>query len=155
MAKPKYDWQGLKLEYISSEHQDVKWFLSEKGVKYNSRVATNTKWWAKDKKEYQDKILARAIEKKAREEAKSLEVPAELCLANIKKSIELSAAKLQQMEDKQTINTKDLSNIRAMNRIQNNMPTTFVKSENENMNINRIEAIHIIVWPNPNNSIEK
>jgi hypothetical protein len=25
------------------------------------------------------------------------------------------------------------------------MPTTYVKSENENMNIDRIEAIHIIV----------
>jgi hypothetical protein len=32
-----------------------------------------------------------------------------------------------------------------MNRIQNNMPTTFVKSENENMNTERIEAIHIVV----------
>ena len=41
------------------------------------------------------------------------------------------------MEDKKNINTKDLSNIRAMNRIQNNMPTTYVKSENEN--IERIE----------------
>ena len=79
------------------------------------------------------KALARQQEKLA----KSLEVPAELCLANIKKSIELSAVKLQQMEDKKNINTKDLSNIRAMNRIQNNMPTTYVKSENEN--IERIE----------------
>jgi hypothetical protein len=29
------------------------------------------------------------------------------------------------------------------------MPTTFVKSENENMNTERIEAIHIVVWTNP------
>jgi hypothetical protein len=72
-------------------------------------------------------------------------------LWNISKAIELSAVKLQQMEEKWTINVKDLNTIRWMNRIQNNMPTTYVKSENENMNIDRIEAIHIIVWPNPNN----
>ena len=145
MPKPKYDWQVLKLEYISSEHQDVKWFLSEKGVKYNSRVATNCKWWAKEKKEKQDKILEKALERQQNKLAKQLEVPAELCLENIKKSIELCAVKLQQMEEKQNINTKDLTNIWTMNRIQNNMPTTYVKSEN--LNIDRIEWIHIIMNP--------
>jgi hypothetical protein len=60
----------------------------------------------------------------------------------------LSAVKLQQMEEKWNINVKDLSTIRWMNRIQNNMPTTYVKSENENMNTERIEWIHIIMWPN-------
>ena len=144
MPKPKYDWQALKMEFLNWEYDDVKSFLSSKWMRWkvsNKRV----NWWAKEKKAKQDKVLARAIEKRIKEEAKSLEVPAELCLANIKKSIELSAVKLQQMEDKKNINTKDLSNIRAMNRIQNNMPTTYVKSENEN--IERIEWIHIIVQP--------
>ena len=144
MPKPKYDWQKLKLEFISSEFSDVKSFLDSKWMLW--KVSSKwTNWWTKEKKAKQDKVLAKAIEKKIKEEAKSLEVPAELCLANIKKSIELSAVKLQQMEDKKNINTKDLSNIRAMNRIQNNMPTTYVKSENEN--IERIEWIHIIVQP--------
>ena len=152
MARQKYDWQALKLEFISSDFNDVKSFLDSKWMLW--KVSSKwTNWRAKDKKEYQDKILARAIEKKARQEAKQLEVPAELCLANIKKSIELSAVKLQQMEDKKTINTKDLSNIRAMNRIQNNMPTTFVKSENEN--IEKIEAIHIVIWVQPIDSKKK
>ena len=92
-----------------------------------------------------DKALKKVEEKLAAQ----LEPSAEFLLWNITKAIELSAVKLKQMEEKWNINVKDLNTIRWMNRIQNNMPTTFVKSENENMNTERIEAIHIVVWANP------
>lgn len=152
----KYDRVALKQEFFNSNYDEIKAFLGEKWVSYTSWwIAKKTKWWVREKKEYQNKILEKALLRQQSKLAKQLEVPAELCLANIKKSIELSALKLEQMEEKQNINTKDLSNIRAMNRIQNNMPTTFVKSENENMNTERIEAIHIILWPNPIDSKEK
>ena len=95
------------------------------------------------------KATDKALKKIEDKLASQLEPSSEFLLWNISKAIELSAVKLQQMEEKWTINVKDLNTIRWMNRIQNNMPTTYVKSENENMNIDRIEAIHIIVWPNP------
>lgn len=144
MPKPKYDWQGLKKEFIDSDFEDVKSFLSSKWMRWKVSNKRVNGWW-KEKKEHNDKILEKALIRQQNKLAKQLEVPAELCLENIKKSIELCAVKLQQMEEKQNINTKDLTNIWTMNRIQNNMPTTYVKSEN--LNIDRIEWIHIIMNP--------
>ena len=145
MAKFKRDWIVIKQDFMNSDYDEAKSFLDSIWIPYNAQTRKMAKWWWREKAEYREKIVQKALARQQEKLAKQLEVPAELCLANIKKSIELSAVKLQQMEDKKNINTKDLSNIRAMNRIQNNMPTTYVKSENEN--IERIEWIHIIVQP--------
>ena len=104
---------------------------------------------AEEKKELKEKAADKAIKNVEEKLVSQLEPSAEFLLWNISKAIELSAVKLKQMEEKWNINVKDLNTIRWMNRIQNNMPTTFVKSENENMNTERIEAIHIVVWANP------
>lgn len=152
MAVKKYDWLKLKQDFFESEFDDVKWFLREKWVNYTTWwIAKQTKWWTKEKQKIGEKAFDKALEKKIKEEAKKLEVPAELCLRNIKKAIELSWIKLEQMSKTKKISTKDLNNIWCMNRIQNNMPTTYVKSENENMNTERIETIQIIIWANPKN----
>jgi hypothetical protein len=59
------------------------------------------------------------------------------------------------MEEKDSINVKDLTAIRSMNRIQNWQPTTYVKEESDvNQNV-RIEWIHIIMWPNNISQWEK
>lgn len=93
------------------------------------------------------KAAEKALKKAEDKIAKELEPSTEFLLWNIKKAIELSWRKLDQMQEKDVINVKDLNTIRGMNRIQNNMPTTYVKSENENTNTERVQAIHIIVWP--------
>jgi hypothetical protein len=127
---------------------DVKGFIESLWGSYDGNCRKQTRWRAKEKKELKAKATDKAIKKVEDKLASQLEPSSEFLLWNIFKAIELSAVKLQQMEEKWNINVKDLNTIRGMNRIQNNMPTTFVKSENENMNTERIEWIHIIMWPN-------
>jgi hypothetical protein len=149
MSVQKYNREELKKKYFSSKYTEVKQFLCDNWVTYNSRARIETKWWNKEKKAMKSKASDKALKKVEEKLAAQLEPSAEFLLWNITKAIELSAVKLKQMEEKWNINVKDLNTIRWMNRIQNNMPTTFVKSENENMNTERIEAIHIVVWANP------
>ena len=149
MSVQKYNREELKKKYFSSKYTEVKRFLCDNWVTYNSRARIETKWWNKEKKAMKSKASDKALKKVEEKLAAQLEPSAEFLLWNITKAIELSAVKLKQMEEKWNINVKDLNTIRWMNRIQNNMPTTFVKSENENMNTERIEAIHIVVWANP------
>jgi hypothetical protein len=150
MPAQKYNRDDLKKKFFSSKHAEVKSFLCANDVPYNSRTRFETKWWNKEKKAMKSKASDKALKKVEEKLVAQLEPSAEFLLWNISKAIELSAVKLQQMEEKWNINVKDLNTIWWMNRIQNNMPTTYVKSENDNTNTNRIEAIHIIVWPTKN-----
>ena len=144
----KLDYSKLKQEFMASKHNEVSWFFSERWVKYNSRVATNTKWWTKEKKELKAKATEKALARAENKLAKQLEPSSEFLLWNIAKAIELSGRRLEQMEENDRINVKDLSTIRSMNRIQNWQPTTYVKEESDvNQNV-RLEWIHIIIWAN-------
>ena len=145
MPKQKIDWKGLKREFMKSNYLEVKGFIKDKWMSYNSATRLHTKWWTKEKSESTDRAVQKALAKHEEKLANQLELPTEYLLWNINKAIQLSAKKLDQMEERWNINVKDLNIIRWMNRIQNNMPTTYVKSENEN--IERIEWIHIIVQP--------
>lgn len=149
MAVQKHYRADIKKKYLASKHTEVKSFINDIWMAYNSETRRRTKWWTKEKKELKEKAADKAIKNVEEKLVSQLEPSAEFLLWNISKAIELSAVKLKQMEEKWNINVKDLNTIRWMNRIQNNMPTTFVKSENENMNTERIEAIHIVVWANP------
>ena len=74
----KHDWQQLKIEFFQSETDEVKSFLSQKWIKLNGWwIAKKTKGWWKEKQDFKDKILQRALEKQAKEEVKNLEVPIE------------------------------------------------------------------------------
>lgn len=152
-VQKRHNREWLKKEYIEWPIDTVWEFLVAKWVSkkvvISSRHREKTRWWAKERREIRAKAADKALKKAEDKIAKQLEPSAEFLLGNISKAIELSAVKLQQMEERWSINVRDLNTIRWMNRIQNNMPTTFVKSENENMNTERIEAIHIIVWANP------
>ena len=148
MPKQKRDYEKLKKEFMASKHNEVKWFLCEKWVRYNSRAMTNTKWWTKEKKELKAKSADRALKQVETKLAKQLEPSTEFLLWNIAKAIELTQVKLEQMEAKGNINVKDLNTIRSMNRIQNWQPTTYVKEEQDVNQTVRIEWIHIVMWWN-------
>ena len=77
MGKVKYDRQALKLEFFQSDIDEVYDFLKRK---YGDKLAKSSmknkcKGWGKEKQEYKDKILQKALDKKAKEEAESLEIP--------------------------------------------------------------------------------
>ena len=150
MPKQKRDFKALKKEFMASKCDEVKVFIENKlgEWSWNWNMSRNTKWWAKEKKELKAKATEKAMKKVETKLANKLEPSSEFLLWNINKAIELTARKLEQMEEKDAINVKDLNTIRSMNRIQNWQPTTYVKEESDvNQNV-RIEWIHIIVWPN-------
>ena len=148
MVKAKIDYPRLKKEFMASKFFEVSSFLSDKWMTTDSRIRAKTKWWTKEKKELKARAAEKAIAKVENKLANQLEPSTEFLLWNINKAIELTARKLEQMEEKDAINVKDLNTIRSMNRIQNWQPTTYVKEESDvNQNV-RIEWIHIIVWPN-------
>ena len=152
MPKQKRDSEKLKKEFMSSEFVEVKDFILAKWFPYNRNTRSVMKWWGKEKKMLKAKSTDKAMKQIENKLAKQLEPSSEFLLWNITKAIELTKVKLEQMEQKGNINVKDLNTIRWMNRIQNNQPTTYVKSENEN--IERIQGIHIVIWQNPIDSKE-
>ena len=144
----KIDFIKLKKEFMASKFNEVRPFFNQKWIKYESINGKNFRWWNKEKKELKAKAAEKAIAKVENKLANQLEPSTEFLLWNINKAIELTARKLEQMEEKDAINVKDLNTIWSMNRIQNWQPTTYVKEESDvNQNV-RIEWIHIIVWPN-------
>ena len=155
MPKPKLDYVKIKKDFMASEDVEVKGFFLSNNLPYNRQTRENTKWWTKEKKELKAKATEKALKKLEDKLAAKLEPSSEFLLWNINKAIELTARKLEQMEEKDSINVKDLTAIRSMNRIQNWQPTTYVKEESDvNQNV-RIEWIHIIMWPNNIESGEK
>ena len=62
MPKQKYDWIGLKTEFMKSNHESVSWFLYEKWIDLNTRTYSCSKWWAKEKKEFYNSIQKQVIE---------------------------------------------------------------------------------------------
>ena len=150
MPKQKRDYEKLKKEFMTSKESEIKVFFEWKYGKWswNWTISKNTKWWANEKKELKAKATEKAMKKVETKLANKLEPSSEFLLWNINKAIELTARKLEQMEEKDSINVKDLNTIWSMNRIQNWQPTTYVKEESDvNQNV-RIEWIHIIMWPN-------
>lgn len=150
MPKQKRDYEKLKKEFMSSKESEVKVFFESKygRWRWNWTLSKNTRWWTSEKKEIKAKATDRALKNVETKLAEKLEPSSEFLLWNINKAIELTAMKLDQMEEKWNINVKDLNTIRSMNRIQNWQPTTYVKEEQDvNQNV-RLEWIHIIIWPN-------
>ena len=77
MAKQKYDWKALKLEFFASEYDEVKDFIRNKLGIYNRNAVQSTKGRAKDKQAYKQSIIDKALEERAKKDAKDLEIPLE------------------------------------------------------------------------------
>ena len=75
--KKIHDYSALKLEFFKSDFDEVKWFLSDKWVHYDSRRATRTKWRTKEKQERKKNIVEKALMKQAEKQANELSVPIE------------------------------------------------------------------------------
>ena len=136
MQQTKYDYNALKLEYFESDIDEIKWFWIEKGLNYNSRVATLTKGRWQEKQKRKDAIIQKALERKKNEIAKKLEIPVEDLFAIKKQAIELMKAKLNQYAkrrkenpDDTPINIKDVDKIRRMSKTELWEPTIVAKNE--------------------------
>ena len=149
MPKQKHDYETLRSQFMSSKFTDVKSFILDKWMTYNAAIRMNAKWWAKEKREIKARASDKSIKKFENKLADRLEPSTEVLLWNINKAIELTARKLEQMEEKDNINVKDLNTIWSMNRIQNWQPTTYVKEEQQVDQRVVLTWIHIVLWKKP------
>ena len=132
MAKLKYDWAKLKLEFFQSDFDDVKSFLNTKWMlwKVSSRW---TNWWAKEKQEFNQRVTEKALENALKKQAKDLEIPMDQ-LAKAKKNAVIKAINVM-MEDK--LSMADSERIIRILRTEMWLPNTY--SRNENINEERQE----------------
>ena len=149
MPKQKRDYEALRKEFMSSKYSDVKQFIEDKWTRYNATRAKNTKWWAKEKRAMKVRATDKALKRVENKLVERLEPSSEVLLWNINKAIELTSRKLEQMEEKDNINVKDLNTIWSMNRIQNWQPTTYVKEEQQVDQRVVLTWIHIVLWKKP------
>lgn len=142
MAKRKYDLAELKKEYLTWDFESVSAFIMQKWLK-NKINGKDFKWWDKDKKKLKEKALEKAIKKSVTKQANALEIPIEQ-LSLAKKNAVVKV--IQQMMNKD-LNMHDLDRTIRILRTEMWLPVTYTKSEN--LNIEKVEWIHIIMWAQP------
>jgi hypothetical protein len=75
--KSKYDRSALKLEFIESKYDEVKWFIEAKNIPYHRQTRESKKWRTKEKQEHKAMIVEEAIKLNAEKQAKELSIPLE------------------------------------------------------------------------------
>lgn len=148
MPKQKYDYSALKLEFIKSDFDEIKSFITHKWLKYSAERWRRTKWWAKEKLEYKNQIMEKALLKNAEKTANSLELPMEQ-LTIAKKNAVVKVIQKMMGND---LDMADMERAIKILRTEMWLPNSYAK--NENTNIDRIEWIHIVLWGNPIDSWE-
>jgi len=137
MGKVKYDRQALKWEFFHSEINEAKVFFEHKygQWKRNWTMNRNTTGWSKEKQEYKDKILQEALEKRAKEEAKSLEIPIDQLMKAKKAVISLFMNKLnktlaeQKKDEDADFNVKEFEKILKVIKTELGEPTNISKTD--------------------------
>jgi len=135
--KNTYDRQALKLEFFQSDIDEVKVFMEAKygQGKRNWTMNKNTRGRSKEKQEYKDKILQKVLEKRAKEEAKSLEIPVDQLMKAKKAVISLFMNKLnkvlnQQKKDEDAdFNVKEFEKILKVIKTELGEPTNISKTD--------------------------
>lgn len=133
MPKRKYDWTELKLQYFQSEVDDVKAFfqlLWSQQLDWNT--IKKTKWWAKEKQAYKEKIIKKALEENAKKRAKELQIPIETLQLWKKNALVWIMNDLTKKSDKMSMSDK----VKWLNALKTELwePTTVSKNENINKN---------------------
>lgn len=144
MPKQKYNYTKLKAEFLKSDFDEVKSFITHKWLKYSAERWRRTKWWAKEKQENDNKALIQATENAITKKANSLEIPMEQ-LSIAKKNAVIKVINMM-MDEKNPLDVADMERVVKMIRTEMWLPNTYTK--NENTNTEKIEWIHIVMWGN-------
>lgn len=134
MQQTKFDYDALKKEYFDSDIDEIKWFWIDKGLKYNSRVATMTRGRGQEKKAHKEKLFEEYKEKQRKELLKKYEVPVEQLLESKLATIGLLRKKLKffidmKPEEIANMNMKEVEKIWKMLKTELWEPTTIQKNE--------------------------
>ena len=143
--KKIHDYSALKLEFFKSDFDEVKAFITDKWLIYNSERTKRTKWRTKEKEERKKLVVEKALQKQAEKQANELQVPLE-DLMKWKKAI-LSLLLLQvskyvkdSKSEDWTLKDVDVSNAEKILRMFKTElwePNTIWA--NYNMNANKVE----------------
>lgn len=145
MPKQKYNYTKLKAEFLKSDFDEVKWFITAKWLRYNSERAKRTKGWAKEKQENDNKALIKATEDAIAKKANALEIPMEQ-LSIAKKNAVIKVIQMM-MDEKNPLDVADMERVIKIIRTEMCLPNNYAK--NENTNVERIEWIHILMPGSP------
>lgn len=145
MPKRKYNYQQLKTEFFDSKFDEVKSFITDKWLTYNSERARRTKWWAKEKEELGNMVVEEALLLNAHKQAEQLEIPME----TLKKAKNAAVGRVLEMLSKPKKGQKkvklSLSDIEKVLRIlKTELWEPITINKNENTNTEKIEGVRII-----------
>ena len=129
MPKQKYDYKQLKLDYFQSDFEDVKGFMESIWRSYDWNCRKQTRGWWKDKQAYKEKILQKALDKKAEEEAENLDIPTDQLLRAKKTVIWLLMKKLKESIESWNINVSEQEKILKMIKTELWEPTNISKTD--------------------------
>lgn len=133
MPKQKHDYKQLKLEFFQSDIDEIKVFIESKFGQWKRswNFNKNTRWWSKEKQAYKDRILQKALDRKAKEEAKSLEIPTDQLMKAKKAVIWLFMQKLEKtLKDKEAdFNVKEFEKILKVIKTELGEPTNISKTD--------------------------
>lgn len=130
--KSKYDRQALKLEFFQSDIDEVERFFQDKfKTRTDGSIRKNTKGRSKEKQEYKDKILQKALERRAKEEAKNLEIPVDKLMKAKKAVIWLFMQKVEKelLQKEPNINVKEFDKILKIIKTELGEPTNISKTD--------------------------
>lgn len=139
MAKQKYDWWKMKMEFMLSEYDEAKGFMQDKYKIYNGEIAKNVKWWWKDKIAYKQKIYEEALKKKWKETAKEIsdkakryEMLDDEFIAWMEHQFEEEKKTPKKGEKKRKLFSGDILNMRKISRTERWLPVNISKVEQTN-----------------------
>lgn len=130
--KQKYDYASLKQEFLKSDYLEVKSFLSDKWVAYNTRRRENTKWWTKDKKAMKEKTAQKTIEKIIEKESTKLsqQIDVDKLIRMKHEFFDTIDMAIDQLQNSDKVNMKDL--ILWLNAIKTELWETTQINQNKN-----------------------
>ena len=123
------DWNKLEEEYILSDCKSISDFLKEKNIQDDGSVIKHTTGWNKKKREKQEKVkiktIEKVIEKESTDEAKKKTTVNEVAELLLNKLVNISLNDIVEVRDIKTMTSslKDLSEILNNNSSSDDLNT--------------------------------
>lgn len=123
------DWNKLEEEYILSDCKSISDFLKEKNIQDDGSVRKHTTGWNKKKREKQEKVkiktIEKVIEKESTDEAKKKTTVNEVAELLLNKLVNISLNDIVEVRDIKTMTSslKDLSEILNNNSSSDDLNT--------------------------------
>ena len=137
MAKQKYDWEKIKMEFMLSDFDEVESFMNDIWITTVNRKRTKNR--TKEKQEYKQKIYEKALKKKWNETAKEIsdkakryEMLDDEFIAWMEKQFEEEKKTPKKGEKKRKLFSGDILNMRKISRTERWLPVNISKVEQTN-----------------------